>query len=181
MTVATTQDNTPIVAVTIQWNSPTDTGNGLPIQNYTISTIPEIDYSVTVGEEVCSDSSCSHTFTVDGRDDNVMFNTPYVNPVSITANNTCDMESDPATGTGTVVFVAHSELYTHIISGLQSHLCTCTHTLVCIHYESMHVYTVQTQSSVHKITTGHWLFSRNFQKCSHYSVHWSWMLSHSET
>ena len=109
MNVTTTQSNSPIVTVTIQWNSPTYTGNGLPIQNYTITTIPEISSSVTVGEEVCSDSSCSHTFTADGREENVMFNTPYVNPVSITANNTCGLESGSATGTGTLVFMANGD------------------------------------------------------------------------
>ena len=98
-----TQGNAPIVTVTIQWNSPTDTGNGLPIQTYNI-TLPEIDYSETMN---CSDSSCSHTFPVDGSGDNVMYNTVYVDPVNITAINTCGMESSPAIGTGTLEFVAH--------------------------------------------------------------------------
>ena len=103
--MTTAQGNTPIVNVTIQWNSPTDTGNGLPIQTYNI-TLPEIDYSETVN---CSDSSCSHTFPVDGSGDNVMYNIVYEIAVNITAINTCGMGSSPATGTGTLEFVAHGQ------------------------------------------------------------------------
>ena len=105
MNLTTAQGNKPIVNVTIQWNSPTDTGNGLPIQMYTI-TLPEVDYSETVD---CSDSSCSHTFPVDGSGDNVMYNTDYVDPVNITAIHTCRMESSPATGTGILEFVANGQ------------------------------------------------------------------------
>ena len=101
VSLTTAQGNTPIVTVTIQWNSPTNTGNGLPIQIY-ILTLPDIDYSEPVD---CSNSSCSHTFPVNGSGDNVMYNTPY--PVNVTANNACGMESSPATGTGTLQIVAH--------------------------------------------------------------------------
>ena len=97
------QGNTPIVTVTIQWNSPTFTGNGLPIQTYTI-TLPEIDYSETVD---CSDSSCSHTFPVDGSGDNVMYNTVYV--IDVTSINTCGMKSSSVIGAGTLELVAHSQ------------------------------------------------------------------------
>ena len=98
------QGNTPIV--TVQWNSPTFTGNDLPIQTYNI-TLPEIDYSETVD---CNDSSCSHTFPVDGSGDNVMYYNPFYEvAVNVTAINTCGMESSPATGTGILEFVAHGQ------------------------------------------------------------------------
>ena len=57
----------------------------------------------------CTGSRCSHSFTVDGRDDNVVFNTPYEITIDITAINTCGMESSPATGMGTLEYVAHGE------------------------------------------------------------------------
>ena len=109
VSLTTAQGNTPNVTVIIQWNSPTDTGNGLPIQAYTI-TLSEIDYSETVD---CSNSSCSHTFPVDGSGDSVTYNTVYEIALDITAINTCGMGSSPATGTGTLEFVAHGQYYTH--------------------------------------------------------------------
>ena len=85
--LATTQDLRTSIA--IQWNSPTDTGNGLPIQNYTVA-ISELNYSENI---LCSNSHCSHTYTADGQ--NVMFNVDY--HVEVIAINTCGMKSSPAT------------------------------------------------------------------------------------
>ena len=137
MSFTTPHDNTLIV--TIQWNSPTDTGNGLPIQNYTITvTLSEIDYSETVTVD-CSDSSCSHTFLVDGSGDNVMYNTEYEIAVNITAINTCGMESSPATGTGTLEFVAHGQYYTQslILTAYLLTLYIIIHPYTCA-YDKMH-------------------------------------------
>ena len=86
-----TQDNEP--SITLQWSEPTYTGNEFPVQKYRIS-IPGTDYSEEVERTtVCNGSQCSHNLTADGR--NVKFNTTYL--VKLTAVNTCDLESIPAT------------------------------------------------------------------------------------
>ena len=84
-------------SITLQWNHATYTGNEFPIQKYRI-VISEIKYSEEV-EGNCSGSQCSYSITADGSD--VRFNTPYF--VEVTAVNTCDLESRPATLNVTVL------------------------------------------------------------------------------
>lgn len=94
-----TETSEVMSTIIIEWEHPVSEGN---IVMYRI-TIQGTIYSE---EESCTEIECAHAITADGSE--VMWNTPY--NVEVTAINTCDLESVPASITIIISVELTSEL-----------------------------------------------------------------------